>query len=308
MLKICIIVPVFNLSDMLDNLLNSLDNQDLPESEFEVIFVDDGSKDNSADIILNRKRSNWRLIKQANKRQGAARNNGLLHTSAEYIWFVDGDDAIAPNCLGKLYSLAKKNELDVLLFKINKVKDGIIVGQIPEGYFVAQNKVLSGASYLNMRQLTLCSVYIYRRRFLTENNLHYLEDMFFEDSEFMPRIFCLAKRIMYVPIPAYMYIERIGSTTNAIAPEKVLSCAKATMQMCNNAIAAKKEVKASMHYYAAMQFNTTFAMYRKLKNKKSVQFDKPLKHKVIFSMLNAKHFKYFLEGVLLQLFWSFIFN
>ncbi len=308
MLKIGIIVAVYNLSDKLDDLLNSLEKQDLPESEFEVVFVDDGSQDNSAEIILGRKHSNWKVVKQPNKKQGAARNNGLAHSGAEYVWFVDGDDAIAPNCLGKLYSTAKTNNLDVLLFKINKVKQGSVIGQIPENEFAAQNRVLGGADYLNMRQLTLCSVYIYKRSFLTENNLRYIEGVFFEDSEFMPRVFCLAKRIMFIPMPAYIYIERTNSTTKSFTVEKCVSSAAATMQMCTNAALARKNVCSAMHYYAAMQFNTTFAIYRKLKNKKAVQLNKSLKRKVVASMLRAKRPKYFAEGVFLQLFWRFIFN
>lgn len=99
-----LIVPVYNAAAYLQECLMSLENQDLDAGEYEIICVDDGSKDESPEILRTfaEQHSNVILIHQENSGVAGARNTGLQAASGEYIWFVDADDFLMPGVLGGL--------------------------------------------------------------------------------------------------------------------------------------------------------------------------------------------------------------
>jgi glycosyltransferase involved in cell wall biosynthesis len=105
--KLSIIIPFFNVEKYIAECLESVYNQDIPEEEYEVICVNDCSPDHSRDIVLQyqQKHPNLILIEhEENKMLGAARNTGLRAARGEYVWFIDSDDYIEKNILGKLLS------------------------------------------------------------------------------------------------------------------------------------------------------------------------------------------------------------
>jgi len=93
-IKVSVIIPVFNVEDYIEDTLRSLVNQTL--SPIEIIMVDDGSKDKSADIIkeYQEKYKNITYMKQVNSGPGVARNKGIQTARGEYISFVDSDDIL----------------------------------------------------------------------------------------------------------------------------------------------------------------------------------------------------------------------
>lgn len=98
MAKVSIIVPVYNAQKYLSQCLDSLLNQTLKETE--IICVDDGSADDSVDIInqYSSKDRRVKLIRQKNSYAGVARNNGLKQAAGEYVVFVDADDFLKEIC------------------------------------------------------------------------------------------------------------------------------------------------------------------------------------------------------------------
>lgn len=119
--KISVIVPVYKVEERLPYCLNSIINQTF--TDFEVICVNDGSPDNSLDI-LNRyaeKDSRFKVISQENQGLGPARNTGLNHATGEYICYLDSDDYIHPQCLEILYHFAKKNNADLVNGRFERV-------------------------------------------------------------------------------------------------------------------------------------------------------------------------------------------
>ena len=97
LIKVSVIVPAYNVEKYIPKCLDSLINQTL--KEIEIIVVDDGSSDKTAEIVSSFCKNDDRvkLIKQKNKKQGEARNNGIKHSEGEYIGFIDSDD------LAKIY-------------------------------------------------------------------------------------------------------------------------------------------------------------------------------------------------------------
>ncbi len=111
-----VLIPVYNAAGYLAQTLDSLLRQDI--SDYEILCVNDGSTDASPEILeaYQRRQENIRVIHQENSGVAAARNTALRQATGEYIWFVDADDLVAPNCLGKLKQLARESGCQRLSF------------------------------------------------------------------------------------------------------------------------------------------------------------------------------------------------
>lgn len=98
------VVPAYNSSPFIRDCLDSLLLQGLKEEDFEVIVVDDGSTDNTAEIVSGycEKNPNFKLFRQSNLGVGAARNTGLMHAKGQYVHFMDADDRLLPKGIGML--------------------------------------------------------------------------------------------------------------------------------------------------------------------------------------------------------------
>ena len=116
MVKVSVIVPVYNNEEYLDKCLSSLTEQSL--DDIEIICVNDGSSDSSLDILNRYEQKDNRIVvlSQENQGAGASRNNGIDIANGEYISFVDADDWLEENALKKLYENAVRNNSDVVLF------------------------------------------------------------------------------------------------------------------------------------------------------------------------------------------------
>ena len=121
-IKVSIIVPVYNTEKYLPKCLSSLISQSLPE--IEIITIDDGSTDNSYQILLEyaQKDSRIKVLQQENSKQGAARNRGVEIAQGEYIGFVDSDDWIDSDFFEKLYNAAVEKSSDIAVASILKHK------------------------------------------------------------------------------------------------------------------------------------------------------------------------------------------
>lgn len=114
--KVSVIMPVYNVASYLDAAFISLQQQTL--TDYEVIVVNDGSTDDSQDIISRYAQSDTRIIsfQQQNQGQSVARNLALEHATGDYIYFMDSDDVIAPETLQNCYDYAEKTQADFVFF------------------------------------------------------------------------------------------------------------------------------------------------------------------------------------------------
>lgn len=118
MTKISVIVPVYNVEDYLGECLDSLITQTL--SDIEIICINDGSTDNSLEILTNysKRDSRIKIITQENKGLSSARNRGFEFINGKYTYFIDSDDILKSDALEKLYNLACDKNTDFIIFKL----------------------------------------------------------------------------------------------------------------------------------------------------------------------------------------------
>ena len=122
--KVSVIIPVYNVEKFLGRCLDSVINQTF--KDFEIVCVNDGSPDNSAEILEQYSKLDERIkiITQINQGLSMARNNGVAASVGEYICFVDSDDVIHPQCLEIAVRLAEKHQAELVSYRLQSVRLG----------------------------------------------------------------------------------------------------------------------------------------------------------------------------------------
>ena len=226
-MKLSIIVPVYNVADYLAKCLDSLLAQDLPQNEYEIIVVNDGSTDNSADIAQQYADgyANISLVNQANQGLSGARNTGIKCAKGDYIQFVDSDDYLEENVLGGLMKQVEDGDLDVLRFNYENVNDkGDVVNpnKDPKHFVDFSNEVVDGLTFLNNKLGPACYAvqFIIKKELLIDNNIIFKSGIYFEDVEWTPRMLLKAGRVASTGAVVYYYLVREGSITKAVNKDK----------------------------------------------------------------------------------------
>ena len=182
MIKLSIIVPVYNVAEYLERCLNSLINQTL--NEIEIICVNDGSTDNSLYILekfagLDKR---IKIINQKNKGLSGARNTGIKLVQGEYFGFLDSDDWVDLDYFEKLYKRAKNCDADISLgdfIRKGKFKHKIRLKLNKEEEFVGDNEKFYGSQFYHFP----C---VWNKIYKTSkfNDLRFIEGIYFEDGPY----------------------------------------------------------------------------------------------------------------------------
>lgn len=201
-----IIIPFYNVEKYFERCLNSIVSQKVLSSQLEIIAVNDGSTDASLEIAEQtaKQHSNMIVVSQKNSGQSVARNNGVRLSHGKYIWYVDSDDWIEEECLKRIIPILEKSDVDVFNFGHKNWFDGKIV-ETPH------KKGEIGI---------LCVGHFFKRSFLVNNNIWFVEGIYHEDLEYCPRVCYLAKRQYDLEISPYIIYKRPQSTTTGNNPKK----------------------------------------------------------------------------------------
>lgn len=212
-MKISVIIPFYNADRFIGRMLDSLLRQDLKQNDYEIIVVDDGSKEEP--MVLKdyvNKYFNIRYIRQENAGPGAARNTGLKIANGEFIFFCDSDDCIAENCLGYLYDIAKSKCLDMLFFNVLIVKESDIAKHSKKNLDKIQ-VYQSGKDFLGSpiwgiyRTMGACQ-FIIAKSLICKCDLHFPSNMIVhEDSCFLIDAILVANRTAIIDADVYFYIQ-----------------------------------------------------------------------------------------------------
>lgn len=213
-LMLSIIVPVYNAERYLEECLRSLFAQDLPSDAYEVIAVDNGSRDGSAALIkqLQSEYPNLRLVTLVeNQLPSGARNAGMDAAKGMYLMFVDSDDYLYSNVLQSLVNAIVKDDLDFAHFDSDLLVDNkIVIGQRTDS-----NNVLSGADLfrINPCHKVVSWSKIYRRSFIEQYHIRCVKGLLYEDDEFSYRLYSLATRTRHIDIVPYVFRQHASSAT-----------------------------------------------------------------------------------------------
>lgn len=220
--KLSIIVPVYNVEKYVGDCFKSLISQNIDRKYFEIIFVIDGSRDNSENIIRNMITENPFLctnISVLNKENGglsSARNFGVQHSIGDYIWFVDSDDWIESDSVQSILTVIKEYQPEIIAqtqyFQENNVTKHII----------RYNKrgIIAGPEFCGKDHSTAAQFYVVQRSFWSRNNFHFREGMLHEDGELTPRLLYMAESIYVLTKPLYHILVRQGSITHTVNPKR----------------------------------------------------------------------------------------
>ena len=210
--------------------MDSIINQTIQPEE--IILVDDGSTDRSSALCdeYAEKNTNIRVIHQKNAGLSAARNTGIEHAQGVWVYFVDGDDILAPDVIESFLAVLTAHEGDVEFIQgrmtwfvdgSNNFKPDEVYIPDEWTYFAKSQLVMArmleekGAFRMGIRGL-------YRRNFLIQNDLMFVPGLYSEDQEWTPRLFSLDVKMGSNENPGYLYREgRAGSIVTARKPEQV---------------------------------------------------------------------------------------
>ena len=228
---VSIVVPVFNIAKFLDACLSSLLNQGL--HDFEIICVNDGSTDTSAEVIesYQSKHPHIQCINIKNSGLSVARNEGLAKAKGKYIYFIDGDDHLEAHSLAKVLDLAESHEADAVFFNastfyetenLEKINKGIVHAgertQFYEGIFTGAEL---GLKFLQNNEYTpSVPMALYKKEFIESRELNFIPNIIHEDNLFTFNVFLLAKKCIHISKPFYKRLIREGSITNSLAAAK----------------------------------------------------------------------------------------
>jgi len=216
-IKVSVVIPVYNAKDYLHDCIKSLLSQTLVDCEF--IFVNDGSTDNSLEIIQKYQEEDNRinLISQKNKGIAEARNAGIEIASGEYIGFLDNDDFVKIDFFENLYKNAIDNNLDIVVSKTILGRDGKYI--IKDHGFnsnliftkdMIQEQILP--NLLKVEDLFAVWNKIYKRTFVFENNIRFPGNRVIEeDNMFNIKSFNKAEKVLFIDYAGYYYRDVANS-------------------------------------------------------------------------------------------------
>lgn len=309
MIKVSVIIPVYNVEIYIEKCINSLINQTLKEIEF--IFVNDGTKDNSVSIIKKYQKEDKRikLIEKENGGQASARNLGLKYAKGEYIAFVDSDDYVEENMYELMYNRAKKDELDIVMcnnFLVYKDKKEKIKNNIT----IEKETMIEPKKYIILSP-SPCNKII-KKEYLEKCQFSFPEGIIYEDLASIPLLGLNQPKIIYLNEPLYYYVQSDTSTTrNKEYKKKYEDIFKAIKYLYNNMI--DKNYNQELEYLLAYHYlylgSLNFYKYKKYNNIDKIADDMKKyapnwhKNKLVLSHFDKKqiiymklfyHKKYFL--------------
>ena len=206
--KASIIIPVYNSEKYLENCINSVLDQ--TEQDYELILINDGSKDSSEKIMTDYKNKypdKIKIFNQENRGIGETRNRGIKEAEGKYIFFIDNDDTIKKDYLETYLNEAEKNDCNIVLGGYETVdENGKIIGKT-----IPQNVPWS------FLRIIMPWAKIYKKDFLIKNNLNFLDTKLGEDVSLNVPAFFISKKdkLSIINYCGYKWIERKTSESNS---------------------------------------------------------------------------------------------
>ena len=220
MIKVSVVIPVYNVEKYLEKCLNSIINQTL--KEIEIICINDCSTDSSFHILKNYQKLDNRIIiinNEINQKAGFSRNIGIEKATGEYIGFIDSDDYIDENFFEELYNTAKKYDSDIALATNVRIGNGKTKKRLEITEEKVANTLQEKIDIGNQAKNPCPTNKIYRLSLLKYNNITWPEEVYCEDKLFTIKAVYYANKIVTTPGVNYYYFRNPNSTVHKKSPK-----------------------------------------------------------------------------------------
>lgn len=305
---ISIIVPVYNVENYLERCLQSLINQTY--KNIEIVCVNDGSTDNSLNILndFQKKDSRIKIISQENQGLSEARNVGIKNSSGKYIGFVDSDDWVDLDYYEKLYNALIDSKSDFACANTKFFENG------KTGYIkFQQNKIFSELDKKidNYKNGSVCDK-LYKKSLFLDNDIKFIKGYFYEDNIVLLQLTYYSKKIVTINTVSYYYFNNNNSITREKNSEKELKRQRDKFFMCETILdffydkeVSKKIIKKVKNFliraFACSLFNTNSEYSDKAKKMFGFRYVvivklKMIKRKIISKI--PKSIKVFIKRIL----------
>lgn len=211
MMDLSVIVPIYNVEKYVRTCIESIYRQELDENRFELIIVNDGTKDHSMEMIADiiQQHHNIIVINQANQGVSVARNNGLAQAKGEYILMIDSDDLLIDNSIKLLLEKALETKAEVVtadyLQMSNDEIDRFLADSVQnkkERFIIEE---LTGEDFLKEDYCRDVWRKLYRNDFLQANNISFISGITAQDVPFTNECYLKAKKCIKAQWPFLIY-------------------------------------------------------------------------------------------------------
>lgn len=225
-IRLSVIVPIYNVENYIRKCAESLLVQTCSPDLYEVIFVNDGTKDRSVEVLKScvdfETRKNFHLLEKPNGGLSSARNYGIKNSVGQYFWCIDSDDWIEADSIKCLLGLLKDNP--------NAIYTSTLFFNKADSESISDTDITinscSGKQLMGLHPAFMAPAYILNRSFWNENYFEFYEGILHEDYELMPRVVYSAVSMRICHKPLYHYLQREGSITRIKNPKRVYDMMK----------------------------------------------------------------------------------
>ena len=306
MKKISVIIPVYNTEKYLKRCFDSVIAQEY--KDLELVIINDGSTDNSEQLINEYKTKYPELISYYNKENtGVAdtRNFGIKKSKGEYIMFLDSDDYIDTALLKNLEDYINKN-IDLIKFKLQRVNEEGETLEIVPGATFEETTGEEGFNKLYSTDVLLDSpcVYLIKKEILTKNNLKFMVGTEHEDFGLVPFIIVLAKTMVSVNFYGYYYIQSENSITRNENYKKTIKKAYDALKHYDNAIELTQKLKLGKLTKQNIKIYYTNAIILKAKElhkEEQEKYIKEIQARKMVKNIKVRNLKQLIKKILLSL-------
>lgn len=220
LLKLSIIIPLYNVEKYVASCIESLLDQNLDSNDYEILIIDDGSSDNSVSIVrkFELDYSNIHVHSQENAGVGSARNMGIDLAKGKYIYFIDPDDYLASNVLKPILDHIDDHDLQVLTFSSIGTTDTTLYNSSSNNNQKFTIDKMTGIDYIGtVGYKNEVWWYIVKRSFIKDLGLKFIEGRWMEDAIFTATLFIKVKQIAYLSVDAHRHVKVAGSAMTSSA-------------------------------------------------------------------------------------------
>ena len=272
-----IIIPLYNCEKYIKQCLDTIFRQEMNESDFEVIVIDDGSKDSGYSLASEyaKRQQNILVIKQENQGVACARNNALEKATGDYVTFVDADDMLVSGSLSTLIKIAVENKADIVKAAHKEVPEDAVCEDFSSSHDNSSIQIMTGEeAIVNVTRMKegYCWGYLISRKLITDNRLSFPPKVaFMEDWAFITQAILKSRTFVNTNVLLYLYRRNSSSCMANVTTEKMLLGCQAIDIVANLAKDTSGDVRKKLSDNVCVNINIVLWFtihYRSIFNRK----------------------------------------